>query len=194
MNCRATLPTAAPGIIGSSTTAAAWASSPHIKGEKVGKSSTTPTASAAHGAPRGLRLRGTPATARACSRRCRTSFFAKGRPKRISASIFRNRAAMERASSFCRPTRQNANSAKNVVESSSPSKGSGLSRLAETSHRPDAADIGPSARACEPAMEQLFIASGNGVDQDALERQLFIIRKLASHRLRAGKERLKSSH
>jgi glutamate synthase (NADPH/NADH) large chain len=49
---------------------------------------------------------------------------------------------------------------------------------------PDGADIGPSARAAEPVMEQLFIASADGVDQESLERQLFIIRKLASHRLR----------
>jgi glutamate synthase (NADPH/NADH) large chain len=51
---------------------------------------------------------------------------------------------------------------------------------------PDGADIGPSARASEPVMEQLFIAAAEGVDQEALERQLFIIRKLASHRLRGS--------
>jgi glutamate synthase (NADPH/NADH) large chain len=59
----------------------------------------------------------------------------------------------------------------------------------------DAADIGPSARAAEPVMEQLFVASGNGLDQDALERQLFVIRKVASHRIRTGDvgEQLKHS-
>ncbi|HID24301.1 MAG TPA: glutamate synthase subunit alpha, partial [Planctomycetaceae bacterium] len=48
----------------------------------------------------------------------------------------------------------------------------------------DGADIGPSARACEPVIEQLFVAAADGLDQEALERQLFVIRKLASHRLR----------
>lgn len=47
----------------------------------------------------------------------------------------------------------------------------------------DAADIGRSARAA-PAMEMLFIAAAEGLDQEAFERQLFIIRKLSSHRLR----------
>ena len=50
----------------------------------------------------------------------------------------------------------------------------------------DAADIGPSARAAEPVMEQLFVSAGSGLDQDALERQLFVIRKQASHRIRTG--------
>jgi len=48
----------------------------------------------------------------------------------------------------------------------------------------DAADIGLSARACAPAMEMLFIAAADGLDHEAFERQLFIIRKLSSHRLR----------
>jgi glutamate synthase (NADPH/NADH) large chain len=46
------------------------------------------------------------------------------------------------------------------------------------------ADIGPSARACEPAMEMVIVGAGPGVDQEAFDRQLFVIRKLASHRLR----------
>ena len=50
----------------------------------------------------------------------------------------------------------------------------------------EAADVGPTARACEPAMEQLFIAAADGLDQDALERQLFVIRKQASHHIRTG--------
>ncbi len=51
---------------------------------------------------------------------------------------------------------------------------------------PDKADVGPSARLCEPVMEQLFIEAAEGLDKEALERQLFVIRKLASHRLREG--------
>ncbi len=48
----------------------------------------------------------------------------------------------------------------------------------------EAADIGPSARQCEPAMEQLFIKAGDGLAQDDLERQLYIILKRSSRQLR----------
>ncbi|MGR9071586.1 MAG: glutamate synthase large subunit [Gammaproteobacteria bacterium] len=48
----------------------------------------------------------------------------------------------------------------------------------------DGADIGPSARATEPVIEQLFIAASEGLEGDAFERQLYLIRKQASHRLR----------
>ena len=49
----------------------------------------------------------------------------------------------------------------------------------------DEADIGPSARRTEPAMEQLFIAAGDDLHGDAFERQLYLIRKQASNRLRS---------
>ena len=49
---------------------------------------------------------------------------------------------------------------------------------------PDAADVGPTARLCMPAFEQPFIAAADGLDQEAFERQLFIIRKLSSRRIR----------
>jgi len=45
----------------------------------------------------------------------------------------------------------------------------------------DGADIGPSARAAEPVIEQLYVAAAEGLDQEALERQLFVIRKRISH-------------
>ena len=48
----------------------------------------------------------------------------------------------------------------------------------------DGADIGNTARACAPYMEMLFVGGADGLDKDALERQLFIIRKLSSHKLR----------
>ncbi len=51
---------------------------------------------------------------------------------------------------------------------------------------PDEADIGPSARAAMPAFEQLFVAAKEGLDQEAFERQLFVIRKQASHLIREG--------
>src|SRR5262249_53457190 len=46
------------------------------------------------------------------------------------------------------------------------------------------ADIGPSARAGEPHIEMLVIAAGKGISGDAFERQLYLIRKQASHKLR----------
>jgi glutamate synthase (NADPH/NADH) large chain len=48
------------------------------------------------------------------------------------------------------------------------------------------ADIGKTAREFAPAMEMLFVGAAAGLDQDAFERQLFIIRKLSSHKLRNG--------
>lgn len=51
---------------------------------------------------------------------------------------------------------------------------------------PDTADIGPSARAAEPVIEQLFVAADPALDREAFERQLFVIRKQASHALRGS--------
>jgi glutamate synthase (NADPH/NADH) large chain len=57
---------------------------------------------------------------------------------------------------------------------------------------PDGADVGPTARLTEPAMEMLFVgrgasASGATAAGDAFERQLYLIRKRASHELRSAK-------
>jgi glutamate synthase (NADPH/NADH) large chain len=52
---------------------------------------------------------------------------------------------------------------------------------------PDNADLGESARAASPEIEQLFVAAGDGLDGDAFERRLYLIRKRASHRLRGDK-------
>ena len=55
---------------------------------------------------------------------------------------------------------------------------------------PDAADIGPSARACMPQIEQCFVAAGENVVKDgelneaAFDRALFLIRKSASRMVR----------
>ena len=46
------------------------------------------------------------------------------------------------------------------------------------------ADIGPTAKAAEPRIEQLVIAAADSLSCDAFERQLYLIRKQASHRLR----------
>ena len=50
----------------------------------------------------------------------------------------------------------------------------------------DGADVGPSSRVAEPVIEQLFVEAADGLDKEALERQLFVIRKMASHRLRGS--------
>ncbi len=47
-----------------------------------------------------------------------------------------------------------------------------------------AADLGPTARAAEPVMEQLFIAAAAGLEGDDFERQLYLIRKRVSNELR----------
>jgi len=51
----------------------------------------------------------------------------------------------------------------------------------------DNADIGPTARAACPRIEQLFIAAAEGLEGDAFERRLYLIRKRASHLLRDDK-------
>ena len=48
-----------------------------------------------------------------------------------------------------------------------------------------AADIGPSARATEPVIEQIFIAAADGLAPDAFERHLYVIRKRAFHQIRS---------
>src|SRR5262245_27019512 len=48
----------------------------------------------------------------------------------------------------------------------------------------DKADLGDTARAAAPRIEQLFVAAGAGVEGDAFERKLYLIRKRASHGLR----------
>ena len=45
----------------------------------------------------------------------------------------------------------------------------------------DKADVGPTARRAMPHIEQLFIAAGEGLEGDAFERQLYLIRKRASN-------------
>ncbi len=49
---------------------------------------------------------------------------------------------------------------------------------------PDAADVGPTARRSMPHFDQAIIAAADGLDQEAFERQLFIIRKWSSHQIR----------
>lgn len=48
----------------------------------------------------------------------------------------------------------------------------------------EAANIGPTAKAGEPVIEQAIVAAADGISADEFERQLYLIRKQASHRLR----------
>ncbi len=48
----------------------------------------------------------------------------------------------------------------------------------------EGADVGPTARQAAPAFEQLFIVAQAGLSADEFERQLYLIRKRASHKLR----------
>jgi glutamate synthase (NADPH/NADH) large chain len=47
-------------------------------------------------------------------------------------------------------------------------------------------DLGDAARLSEPHMEQLLVAASDGLNRDAFERKLYLIRKQASHQLRTA--------
>jgi glutamate synthase (NADPH/NADH) large chain len=49
-----------------------------------------------------------------------------------------------------------------------------------------AADVGPTALDAEPEILQLFVGAASGLDSEAFERQLYIIRKSASHAIRGS--------
>ena len=49
---------------------------------------------------------------------------------------------------------------------------------------PEGADIGPTALSAMPHIEQLIIVAGEGLEGDAFERKLYMIRKVASRDLR----------
>ncbi|MEC9376038.1 MAG: glutamate synthase large subunit [Pseudomonadota bacterium] len=58
---------------------------------------------------------------------------------------------------------------------------------------PELADLGPTARDAAPVIEQLFISSGDGLQDDAFERVLYLIRKRVTHNLRTDST-LKQAH
>lgn len=76
---------------------------------------------------------------------------------------------------------------KQLVESLIREQGQRLVGWRKVPQETDLADIGPSARDGEPHIEQLVIAAAGSLADDALERQLYIIRKRASHALRGDK-------
>jgi glutamate synthase (NADPH/NADH) large chain len=50
--------------------------------------------------------------------------------------------------------------------------------------RAEQADVGPTARAAQPVFRQLLIAAQDGLSDEVFERQLYLIRKQASHAIR----------
>jgi glutamate synthase (NADPH/NADH) large chain len=73
---------------------------------------------------------------------------------------------------------------KRVVEQLIGEQGQRLIGWRQVPVEPDLSDLGPSARAGMPAIAQLFVAAQPGLEGDAFERKLYLIRKRASHRLR----------
>jgi glutamate synthase (NADPH/NADH) large chain len=73
---------------------------------------------------------------------------------------------------------------KQVVEEFIAAQGQKLVGWRQVPTQTEKADIGPSAKAGEPHIEQLVIAAAKGLSGDAFERQLYLIRKQASHKLR----------
>ena len=60
----------------------------------------------------------------------------------------------------------------------------------------DASAIGRVARASQPYIEQIFVRRPSGMDEDALERKLYVVRKRAENevaRIRASKTRTSST-
>ncbi len=75
---------------------------------------------------------------------------------------------------------------KRIVEELLVEQGQTLLGWRDVPQRPDVARIGPSAASAEPHMEMLLVGAAAELDQEALERKLFVIRKVASHRIRRG--------
>jgi glutamate synthase (NADPH/NADH) large chain len=73
---------------------------------------------------------------------------------------------------------------KKVVEAIIAEHGQLLLGWRQVPSDPIHADIGPTALASMPHIEQLFIAAADELEGDALERQLYLIRKRCTHQLR----------
>jgi len=98
-------------------------------------------------------------------------------PGRFAAGlVFLPQDEAERA--FCKETIQ-----KLVVDA-----GQQLIGWRDVPQMSDFADIGPTARASEPCIEQLFVGAEDGLEGEAFERKLYMIHKQASHLLRGSDE------
>jgi len=76
---------------------------------------------------------------------------------------------------------------KNTVEAIIAEQGQACLGWREVPVHADKANVGPAARAAEPYIMQLFIGAASGMEGDDFERQLYIIRKRASHQIRSDK-------
>ncbi len=79
------------------------------------------------------------------------------------------------------------NKCKKIVEQTIAEQGQTLIGWRKVPQEPEKADIGPSAKASEPCMEMLLIgaAGSAAAGGDAFERQVYVIRKRASHLIRS---------
>ncbi|MDX1383783.1 MAG: glutamate synthase central domain-containing protein, partial [Thermoanaerobaculia bacterium] len=75
---------------------------------------------------------------------------------------------------------------KETVEKLIEQEGQSLVGWRRVPVEPEAADLGPTAQESMPTIEQLFVAAAPGLEGDAFERKLYLIRKQASHLLRIG--------
>ena len=75
-----------------------------------------------------------------------------------------------------------------VVESIIAEQGQSCLGWRDVPVRTEEANVGPAARAAEPYIMQHFIGASDGIGGDDFERQLYIIRKRASHQLRFDKK------
>jgi len=74
-----------------------------------------------------------------------------------------------------------------ILEKVIAEEGQTLLGWRDTPTRAANADLPESVTICEPTMRQCFIACHDGLDQDAFERKLFVIRKVCQHRIIALK-------
>ena len=75
---------------------------------------------------------------------------------------------------------------KNVIEERIKAEGQVLLGWRKVPVDPDGAGLGKAARRAMPTIEQLFIGAAEGIEQDAFERKLYLIRKNATHLLRGN--------
>ena len=81
---------------------------------------------------------------------------------------------------------------KEIIQKLITESGQSLIGWRDVPQMADVADIGPTARASEPCIEQLFVGAEDGLEGDAFERKLYMIHKQASHLLR-GSDQLKQA-
>ncbi|MDX8413068.1 MAG: glutamate synthase large subunit [Mariprofundales bacterium] len=74
-----------------------------------------------------------------------------------------------------------------ILEEVIAEEGQTLLGWRDTPTRAVGANLPESVTICEPTMRQCFIACNEGLDQDAFERKLFVIRKVCQHRITALK-------